>query len=91
MLPVFSKNPRKMRGSLLFLLTILHTDFPSVDNRENGKRNQEDAKQEAPSTSRAGNRRLLAAVDRSISAADEAREARDELVRLAAVKQEASQ
>ena len=36
-------------------------------------------------------RRLLAAVDRSISAADEAREARDELVRLAAVKQEASQ
>jgi len=35
-------------------------------------------------------RRLLAAVDRSIVAADEARESRDELVRLAAVKQEAA-
>ena len=36
-------------------------------------------------------RRLLAAVDRSIAAADEARAARDQLVRLAAEKQEAAQ
>lgn len=36
-------------------------------------------------------RRLLAAVDRSIAAADEAREARDQLVRLAAEKQEVNE
>jgi len=35
-------------------------------------------------------KRLLSAVDRSIAAANEARQARDELIRLAAKKQESS-
>jgi len=66
------------------LLPILHTDSLPV---ENGSMSAEPKKLRSPEPRRQVGRvirRLLTAVDRSIAAADEAREARDQLARLAA-------
>ena len=77
-----------MRGFLLFLLPTLRHGFFLWENREHMSPEPKKTRTTKPRP-QVGQviRRLLAAVDRSITAADEAREARDQLVRLAGKEQ----